>query len=43
MTAAMRQARFEQSFDKYSSAIIRFHFPDKMVLQAKFRPRETSE
>lgn len=41
MTSSMRQARLEDSAAKYDSAVIRFHFPDKLVLQAKFKPRET--
>ena len=43
MTSSMRQARLEASLDKYKHAVIRFHFPDQLVLQAKFRPRETGE
>lgn len=43
LTASMRQAKLEDNFSKYKHAVIRFNFPDKMVLQAKFRPRETGE
>lgn len=41
MTSSMKQARLEDRYAKYEYAVVRFHLPDKMVLQAKFRPRET--
>jgi len=41
MTSSMRRAQLECAMAKYEFAIIRFHFPDKLVIQARFRPRET--
>ncbi|XP_067939533.1 tether containing UBX domain for GLUT4-like isoform X2 [Watersipora subatra] len=41
LTSSMRQAMLMSSFDKYQYAVIRFHFHDQTVLQAKFRPKET--
>ena len=40
LTQAMRKAKAEQRLAKYDYAFIRFMFPDKLVLQAMFRPRE---
>ncbi|XP_071107777.1 tether containing UBX domain for GLUT4-like [Haliotis cracherodii] len=41
MTQAMRQARLEERYSKYKKVVIRVQFPDKLVLQGMFRPRET--
>ncbi|CAH1793676.1 unnamed protein product [Owenia fusiformis] len=41
MTAAMRQAQNEQKMSQYNRAVIRIQFPDRVVLQGLFRPRET--
>ena len=41
MTSSMRQAKLESSVAKYPYAIIRFYLPNKTVIQARFRPRET--
>ncbi|XP_064636841.1 tether containing UBX domain for GLUT4-like isoform X2 [Lineus longissimus] len=41
MTRAMRQSAMEEKFSKYKRVVIRVQFPDKMVLQGLFRPKET--
>ncbi|XP_013387421.1 tether containing UBX domain for GLUT4 isoform X2 [Lingula anatina] len=41
MTQSMRKAELEEKFSKYERAVVRFHFPDKVVVQALFRPLET--
>ncbi|XP_046572870.1 tether containing UBX domain for GLUT4-like [Haliotis rubra] len=41
MTQSMRQARLEERYSKYKKVVIRVQFPDKLVLQGMFRPRET--
>ena len=40
LTQAMRKAEAEQRLAKYDHVFIRFTFPDKLVLQATFRPQE---
>ncbi|KAK6170397.1 hypothetical protein SNE40_018802 [Patella caerulea] len=41
MTKAMRQAALEARYEKYERVVIRIQFPNKLVLQALFRPKET--
>ena len=41
MTDAMRKARLESRYSKYKRVAIRVYFPDKVVVQALFQPRET--
>lgn len=41
MTQAMRMAKIEEQYSKYDRVVIRIQFPDKLVLQGLFRPRET--
>ena len=41
MTKAMRKARQEEKYAKYQRVAIRFHFPDRLILQALFEPRES--
>ena len=43
MTNVMKQAELENRMQTYKQAIVRFHFPDKLVMQAVFRPRETGD
>ncbi|XP_041363543.1 tether containing UBX domain for GLUT4-like [Gigantopelta aegis] len=40
MTQAMRQARLEEHYAKYDKVVIRIQFPDRVVLQGLFNPRE---
>ncbi|KAF6033139.1 hypothetical protein EB796_008569 [Bugula neritina] len=37
----MRQAQLESKYSKYQFSTIRFHFPHRVVVQAKFKPYET--
>ena len=41
MTSSLRKAKLEEEYSKYERVIIRVQFPDKLVLQGLFRPRET--
>ena len=41
MTQSLRRARLEEEYSQYDRVIIRIQFPDKLVLQGLFRPRET--
>lgn len=41
MTSAMRRAHLEAAYSRYKLVTIRVYFPDKLVLQGLFRPRET--
>ena len=41
MTQAMRKALWEERFAVYDRVILRIQFPDHMVVQGVFRPRET--
>ena len=43
MTQSMRRARLEEVYSQYERVIIRIQFPDKLVLQGLFRPRETGK
>lgn len=43
MTQSMKKALQEMKLAKYSRVILKIHFPEKVVLQAVFRPRETGE
>ncbi|XP_012942287.1 tether containing UBX domain for GLUT4 [Aplysia californica] len=40
MTQSLRNAQAEAAFDHYDRVVIRIQFPDRLVLQAFFRPRE---
>ena len=41
MTSSLRRAKLEEEYSRYDRVIIRVQFPDKLVLQGLFRPRET--
>ena len=41
MTSSLRKAKLEEVYSNYERVIIRVQFPDKLVLQGLFRPRET--
>ena len=43
MTRALKQDQAEAAYDHYDRVVIRVQFPDRLVLQACFRPRETGE
>ena len=40
MTQSLKREQAEAAFDCYERIIIRVQFPDRLVLQALFRPRE---
>ncbi|XP_014774030.1 tether containing UBX domain for GLUT4 isoform X2 [Octopus bimaculoides] len=40
MTKSAKEAKLFQKYAKYKKATIRIHFPDRMVLQGTFHPRE---
>ena len=42
MTSTMRKQMEEERISKYPRVVIRVQFPDRLVLQGVFRPRETS-
>ncbi|XP_076449848.1 tether containing UBX domain for GLUT4-like [Babylonia areolata] len=41
MTESMRQMELEDKYQQYHHVVVRVQFPDGMVLQGCFRPRET--
>ncbi|XP_062591287.1 tether containing UBX domain for GLUT4-like [Saccostrea cucullata] len=41
LTRSMVQDRLESQYSKYQHVVIRVQFPDKVVLQGLFRPKET--
>ncbi|KAK3608201.1 hypothetical protein CHS0354_039217 [Potamilus streckersoni] len=41
MTKALRQAQLEAKYRKYTKVVIRFQFPNRLVLQGVFKPMET--
>ncbi len=41
LTQSMRQAQQEEKMSKYSRVAIRVVFPEKLIVQGLFRPRET--
>ncbi|XP_061181046.1 tether containing UBX domain for GLUT4-like [Saccostrea echinata] len=41
LTRSMVQERLESQYSKYQHVVIRIQFPDKVVLQGLFRPKET--
>lgn len=41
MTKSMKLAAKEAKMAKYERVIIRFVFPERIVIQALFRPKET--
>ena len=41
MTESMRQAELEEKHRQYEFVIMRIQFPDGLILQGCFRPRET--
>ncbi|XP_029635484.1 tether containing UBX domain for GLUT4 isoform X3 [Octopus sinensis] len=40
MTKSAKEAKLFQKYAKYKAATIRIHFPDRMVLQGTFHPKE---
>lgn len=41
MTSALRKSKLEEEYSQYDRVIIRIQFPDRLVLQGLFKPRET--
>ncbi|XP_060074813.1 tether containing UBX domain for GLUT4-like [Ylistrum balloti] len=41
MTQSMRELKQEEKYSKYQKVVIRVQFPDKLVVQGLFRPKET--
>ncbi|XP_069124514.1 tether containing UBX domain for GLUT4-like [Argopecten irradians] len=41
MTQSMREMKQEEKYSKYQRVVIRIQFPDKLVVQGLFRPKET--
>ncbi|XP_022315827.2 tether containing UBX domain for GLUT4-like [Crassostrea virginica] len=41
LTKSMIQERLEAKYSRYQQVVLRFQFPDKVVLQGLFRPKET--
>lgn len=39
----MIQERLESKYAKYQQVVVRVQFPDKVVLQGLFRPKETGQ
>lgn len=43
LTRSMIQERLESKYAKYQQVVVRVQFPDKVVLQGLFRPKETGQ
>ena len=43
LTKSMIQERLEAKYSRYQQVVLRFQFPDKVVLQGLFRPKETGK